>query len=456
MFWASLPLLVSGAVTGCKKSAPEGRDQPASSVSAVDDAGDAPPAPTAPPRPPRCSAPPNQATLVIRGHSKTDAESDAGVDQPFATEVGNAAFTATGFAIGALRYDDGKPQAVLALASPEGDKNQVIELGAVHGPVDPPEVASVGSRVFVAVVDSDAAGPTLRLARVDATSFENASQSLTWCGDVQQGRDDSSAFSLAAAAEGGVLVWDDYDAKTQHTVVRAVTFRADDCSKPSAPRVLSPAGADAESPSIVSRPGGFWLAWLSPAPTKKADDKKPSEASAKSPESSDEGNVVDLVPHALMLMPLDAKGAPSGEARSITSSGAHVVTFDLAATKEGGALLAYRDDPTAPGAEARLMQLALVSPDGSIQNERLEDERFTAGAPSLVPDAKGPIWFGAGADNAEVLLGTVERAKVIGLDTEALLTSKQLLTASDGRLLYVEPKGRGASLGVLRCAPRKE
>jgi hypothetical protein len=390
-------------------------------------------------------------------------EAEAGIDLPYAVEVGAAVPTTSGFAVGALRYDDGAPHALVALSDNEGARSQLIELGRVHGLADPPQVAARGNQVFAAVVDSDASGPTLRLARLDASAREQAAASLTWCAETQQGRDDSSAFSLAVLPgekASGLLVWDEYDQKTERGVLRSIAWSGDDCGKTTPPRVLSPADVDAESPNVVARPGGYWLAWLSPNhPNKASSTAKTGKASdsaigpKESPKAEDE-SVVDLLPQGLSLMPLDANGAPAGEPRRITSPGAHVVVFDLAASSDGGALLAWHDDPTAPGSEGRALSVALVAPDGSSTQHRVEDERLAAGAPTLVSDAKGTSWLAAAAVDSEVLLGTVGRAGVAELEAEPRLASRQLLTAWDGRFLYLEPHGLDATLGVLRCAPR--
>lgn len=445
---SALSLLL--VVSGCKsKPAP---DPAAPAESAL--GGDAPaPAPAAKPKPARCVAPKEPKTFDIVSRTKGDAEGEVGVDLPFSTEIGDAAATSSGFAVGALRYDDGKPQALVFLGDREGKESQLVELGVVHGLADAPAVATRGDRAFAAVVSSDAAGPTLRLARMDVASLEVAPGSLTWGGTVQQGTDDSSAFALAVgASEGGIVVWDDYDPKTKHAVVRAATFRGDDVDELSAPRVLSPPDADAEAPSVVARPGGYWLAWLSSVAPKKDDEKLPSPAQATRNED-EAGSVVELVPRGLSLMPLDSSGAPAHAARTITAPLAHVVAFELAASPDGSAVLAWRDDPTAPGAEGRAMQLAWVLADGSVRTQRLDDERFAAGAPALAVDPKGPVWLAASGEGADVLLGTVGPSSVSELLPEPALASKQVLSVFDGRLLYVEPRGRGATLGVLRCAP---
>jgi hypothetical protein len=153
-------------------------------------------------------------------------------------------------------------------------------------------------------------------------------------------------------------------------------------------------------------------------------------------------------------MPLDANGVAAGEPRRITGPGAHVVVFDLVAHGDGGAVLAWHDDPTAPGAEGRALSVAWVAPDGSVSQHRVEDERLAAGAPTLVADPKGAIWLAAAAANSETLLGIVNRQGVSELEAEPRLASRQLLTAWDGRFPYVEPRGLDATLGVLLCAPR--
>jgi hypothetical protein len=447
------------SASGCKRKE---EPPPAASVP-LGEAQEAPPPAPPPGPPPRCVPPKDAPTFAIRGRAKASTEAEAGIDLPYAVEIGTAVPTASGFAMGALRYDDGVPHALVALSDAEGARSQLIELGRVHGLADPPQVAARGDQVFAAVVDSDAAGPTLRLARLDAHVPEQAAASLTWCAETQQGRDDSSAFSLAVLPgdkASGLLVWDEYDQKAERGVLRSISWSGDDCGKTTPPRVLSPANIDAEAPNVVARPGGYWLAWLSPNHPAKVGGavkagKESADASAPKPApKAEDESVVDILPQGLHLMPLDANGAPAGEPRRLTGPGAHVVVFDLAASSDGGALLAWHDDPTAPGSEGRALSVALVGPDGSVTQHRVEDERLAAGAPTLVSDAKGASWLAAAAADSEVLLGVVSRSGVAELEAEARLASRQLLTAWDGRFLYVEPRGLDATLGVLRCAPR--
>ncbi len=415
-----------------------------------------PEAPVAPP--PRCAPAKDATTFAIRGRQKPLDEAEAGIDLPYAAEVGTAAARAGGFALGALRYDDGAPHALVALSDGEGKHSQFVELGRVHGPADPPQVASRGDEVFVAVVGSDAAGPTLRLARLDARA-PNVASSLTWCAEVQQGRDDSSAFSIAVrpSEPGGVLVWDEYDSEEERAVVRSIAWSGEQCGKVRSPTRLSPAGADAEAPRVVARSGGYWLAWLAPerAASSPAADATRGESPEGSPKSSaDLESVVDLVPRGLVLAPLDTRGELAGEPRRVTEAGAHVVAFELTATSDGSALLAWRDDPTAPGAEGRAVSLAWIALDGSVARHRLEDERFAAGAPMLSVDARGVAWLAVASADSEVLLGVATKSGVAELEPEPRLASRQLLAAHDGRVLFAEPRGLDATLGVLRCTPR--
>ncbi len=112
--WVGIALAVV-CVPACKrKEAPP----PVGSVGL--ESQEAPPPPPPPARPARCVAPKDAASFAIRGRAKASTDAEAGIDLPYAVEVGTAAPTAAGFALGALRYDEGAPHALVALSDLSG------------------------------------------------------------------------------------------------------------------------------------------------------------------------------------------------------------------------------------------------------------------------------------------------------------------------------------------------
>ncbi len=112
---------------------------------------------------------------------------------------------------------------------------------------------------------------------------------------------------------------------------------------------------------------------------------------------------------ALRLVSLDAAGKPQGAPLSLTKADSHVLSFELAPWPDGGAVLARRDDPAAPGVEGGAPKLAHVRPDGSVENGQVEGE-LGAGVPSLLvdPEPRSPgsvAWLVAGGGSESTRFG---------------------------------------------------
>lgn len=414
----------------------------------------APPPPRPKGSPPRCRASHQSGTFLIRGAHDVDGGDDGGVDQPFAVELGGAAVLASGFAVAALRHDASQTEAVVALLDRDATRGQVVALGRVFGSAEPPKLVARGDRVFVAVVDADASGPTLRLARFDAATPQ---ASLAWGPEVQQGRDESSAFSLAlsASGNGGLLAWDDYDSSHRRSVVRVARFATETWEQAAAPRNLSSADEDAEAPLIVPRQGGYWAAWLAPA----ASEKEPSLAEAAPEDEQEELALVDGAPSQLRVALLDESGTLLGEPHSVTPPTSQVVVFDLAAPGDGSsALLAWRDEKRAPGGQGAALRVASVSLDGTVQEHDVDATALGAGMPTLLPDESvredgtAPVWLAAMGTEAEHYLGLVTSGGIESFYVEPVLATKQALVAGHGGLLFAQPRGRDLVVGSVRCS----
>lgn len=448
------------AANGCRRRS-EAEERKADASSAVSSSTrevawrdePAPPAPRPKGPPPRCHAAHQSATFLIRGAHDVAGGDDGGVDQPFAVELGGAAVLASGFAVAALRHDANQTEAVVALLDREAARGRVVSLGRVFGSAEPPKVVAHGDRVVVAVVDADASGPTLRLASFDAATPE---ASLAWGADVQQGRDESAAFSLALSASGtsGLLVWDDYDARHRRSVVRVARFTTENWGQALAPRILSPTNEDAEAPLIVPRKGGYWAAWLAPS-------TRTQETSATRTVQEDEDEELTLVegaPSRLQVAVLDESGALLGEPHSITPPTSQVVAFDLTASGDGAsALLAWRDEQRAPGGQRAALRVASVSLDGAVQQHDVDATALGAGMPTLLVDDSGGgaafVWLAAMGTEAEHYLGLVDAKGVESFYVEPALATKQALVAGHAGLLFAQPRGQDLVVGKVRCSP---
>jgi hypothetical protein len=452
--------------TSCKRSSPGSgieTNESSPETESLSEDGSAPPAPEPPGPPPRCEPSGSVTSVSIRGRSAAEEGTESGVDQPFAVELGGAAVTTSGFVVGALRHDGGQTEALVTWMDSAVRRSREVSLGRVHGTPEPPKLVTVGDRVIAAVVDSDASGPTLRLARFEAGATDAG---VSWGASVQQGRDDSTAFSLALhpSGERGLLAWDEYDAGRKRTVLRGLPFVVEPWGEAAKPRVLAlpPAGpseeADAEAPALVARPGGYWLAWIAhPALRRGGAEPTPDPTSAADP-AEERSALVEGGPSQLRVALLDDAGALLGEPRSVTAPDAQVVAFDLLASADGRAHLAWRDDARAPGGSGGALFVASLSPDGTTQKYEVDAAALDAGLPALLQEGSlspsGPLWLAASGAQGQSFLGQVTAATgVEEWRAEPLLGARQPLVAGHGGILFAQPRGLDVLLDKARCAP---
>lgn len=449
----AIALVILAGQVGCKKKPSETESAPSASVAT----------PSAPSSPPRCTAPNAEALFLIGEKGPTisvDAgDDDGGVDQPeqpFAVEVGRAIAAGEGFAVGALWTKKGATRAHVAVVDGKTLKGKLIDLGAVKGDVDPPELAAAGERLVALVHDNDPSGALLRLAKLGT-----GSRDVTWGTQVPEGRDESHVSDIELGKERGAVVWDAYDKAHKHSQVQIYTFGLDDPSNATRPRVLSTEGRDAEAPRIVRRPGGFWVAWVEHAVDPRATKPKPLPApkpSASAGEPVDDPLVVDLGQRTLTVQVLDENAAPSGPIVDVSGAKSHVVVFDVVAAPDGGLYAAWRDDDRAPGGEVSGVKLARVRPDGTAEQHAVDDETLGVGAPLLLLD-EGPkdpndrVWLSLESiSDASRIASLGDNAVVVDrLDTDPLFQNGDPLAVSKGRMLLARPRGLAIELGVLEC-----
>ncbi|MGH7439642.1 MAG: hypothetical protein ACRENE_28460, partial [Polyangiaceae bacterium] len=173
-------------------------------------------------------------------------------------EVGDAVSVGDAVALSLVRRVGGDRVAAVAFVHPDRDEGvHIVDLGPTLGDAPPPRLASRGAEVVAAVYalpkggthgpaapgDTGGAGRTLLVRAVTA---EGASTLFS----LDEPRDDSLATDVAAAADGGVVVWDEATRETQpRGVVRGAAFSGR--QRVGASVDVSPKDSDADSPRVV-------------------------------------------------------------------------------------------------------------------------------------------------------------------------------------------------------------
>jgi hypothetical protein len=131
-----------------------------------------------------------------------------------------------------------------------------------------------------------------------------------------------------------------------------------------------------------------------------------------------------------------------------------VLLYDVAPLASGGLLVAARSDSAAPGVEGGALLLSEVGPDGSVHEERLDDDELGAGAPALLVegDAKLPgPWLAMSAPSDATRLG-LARGRNTTLLADALLGHAEVIAVSAGNFLVQRARGRSVTLEALQCS----
>jgi hypothetical protein len=321
----------------------------------------------------------------------------------------------------------------------------------LHGDVEPPKLASSRDHLVAAVVGNEATSSTLELVGIQhalgQTTLKRGQQ-------VSQGRDASTAFDLALGERSGLLVWDRWNKSKGHGTIETLAFDPESLAGGAEPTILDLQGDDAETPRVLSRPGGFWLIWVSHgAPEPSGAPETDATEAVEALES-----VVDVTPRRLKAVPLDQSGRPTAEPRWITSQRAHVLAYDVVSFGEG-LLVAWRDDPTVLGAEAPKVHLAKIGADGSAVVDVLEDEQMAAGTPRLFLDAavrsEPRVWLSVIGKSGKPRLGYFDAGGKLNGQLEELagLGTHEPLALGGSRFLLGRPNGRALDLLVATCSP---
>jgi hypothetical protein len=425
------------ACAGCKRASPAPAPTPSREMSAQPSALPMPEEMT------RCRRLPDLAlTLDAPALAAKPDAAAPGEDEdddallPFGVDIGAALSVPTGFAVAGVR---GAGQAFVALVSERGSRR--IDLGELHGDVETPALAAAGERLLVGLRSTDAAGFTVKLGRVgvDGNAVEWG-QELTKLGKTVTG------LSLAAQGARGVLVYQGEVKKEPRLWLGG--FAIESLAEAFEPKPLEL--KDAELPRVVPRPGGFWLSWVRSLPEPKKAVKPPKEAGpASDPEERD---ILEMGLRALEVAKLDEQGNLQGSPLRVGEPRRQVLLYDVAPTASGSLLIAARSDSAVPGAEGGALLLSEVSADGSVREERLEDDEIGAGAPRLLVDtAQSMPWLVVSAPNDATRLGPLRGAQT-SLQSDSLLGRAEVIAVSGGRFLAQRARGRQVQLEALACS----
>jgi len=440
-----------GPLAGCKRHPPAPAPVPSSLVSALPSA----PAPAedgsdgvAPPAQCRqlpgygltldAVATPAPAKPAPERVEEGDEDDDALL--PFGVDLGSAVATSSGFAVAGIR---GAGLAFLARVSDHASLR--IDLGELHGDAETPALAAAGDDVLVALRGTDAAGFTLKLGRVAGV----AGSAVEWGFELSKLGKTVTGVALATAGARGVLVYQGEE-KQGGSQLMLGTFAIGALKEPFQVKPLE--AKDAEMPRLTTRAGGYWLSWVRTLPEEKKAGKKPEAVEvAQDPE---ERELLDVGLRVVEVAKLDEQGKLLGAALRVGEPRRQILLYDVAQLASGGLLVAARSDSAVPGAEGGALVLSEVGPDGSVREERLDDDDLGAGAPTLLVDADlklpGP-WLAMSSPSDATRLGLARGGHTV-LQADALLGHAQVLAVSTGHFLVQRARGRSVTLEALACS----
>lgn len=259
--------------------------------------------------------------------------------------LGDVAVSEVGLAIGTVRSEGGRRTAALLRSGLDLADPRTIDVGPSLGDDPPPVPRFHGGAAYALWLERQLvdAGPRIRTLKVSRIGEDGKPVIVA---AVEQQADESMAFDVAWSDEAGLAVWDEdapnkpdaaYPSLSERGFVKVQQLTAN-----AHPRVASPESSDADSPQLVPRPGGFWLAWLA---------RRIEEAPA-----GVEGPGEDKSFRWVEAVMLDAKGEAAGPVRRVSSDKGRAVSFDLA--RSGADLVVVVQDEAAvsEGGGARLLR----------------------------------------------------------------------------------------------------
>jgi len=391
------------------------------------------------PPPDRCKAQ-GPADGYHIGDAPPHPSGDLGADAeamrlaPFAVELGGATRFSGGFAVGVKHHGQQGLRSAVAVLDGRGAQGRLVDVGPARGDMDAPLVVASGDDLIVGVLEPNASGLSVRLARVVGSK-------LTPGAELSQGRDESLAFDMEFGDKVGVVAWDDVVDDPARSVVLVATVARESLEGGENAKIVSGAGVDAELPRVVTRPGGFWLAYVGRAVVDE-DDKSKLATGRYAAERID--------PTWIELVPLDEQGVAISNPRAVTAKDGHVLAYDLERGRDGGAIIAWRDDDTPSGAHGGSVTTMLVNASGAGQTQTVADEHVGSGVPNLLSG-----WIAVPTDTGRLALAPMsDEGELIGTPRgETLLGIGQLLAVGpDGLLLLARPSGKSVDLITVTCA----
>jgi len=353
---------------------------------------------------------------------------------PFAVEIGSGTTYDGGFAAGTLRSAEGGTVAMLVTLGQDGRGGKLVRLTRTRGDLDPPVVFGVGPSVLVALLEPNAAGRAIKIAKVTG-------QDVTWGAELSEGRDESMALGLAASGARAVIVWDDVARGRNRSRIMLASFDTATLQSVTSARPVSPPKLDAEEPRIIARPGGYWLAYTvlgePPKPKKGAEDDEDDLPAGEA-----------IIPRWVELMPLDESGAPVSASRRATPKQGHVLAFDIELGQDGGAMIAWRDDDTPSGSSGGRVSAVLARLGGIGEPHVLAEEGIGPGVPGLLPG-----WLAVSSIRGAVQLAAMTPlAQMNGpLAPERVLGNAEPLAVTGELMFLAHPAGKALKLTVARC-----
>lgn len=413
---------------------------------------------TAAPFKPRCGPFPSAPFIIGEGpktKSKPDLPEGMAPPEeepedeiaPFAVELGQGTVVEGGFAVGVRRDGEGGAVALIATIDASGSNGNLVRLGRSRGDMDPPVVAGAGASVIAAMMEPNAGGRAIKLAKVTGTD-------VTWGPELSEGRDESLALDVAVASGRGVVTWDDVPRGEKRSRVMFAAFEIAGMTLTSPAKPISPPSGDAEIPKLTVRPGGYWIAYVTQGEEIKKNDKKASKKKKadddEDVEERDDRASGEAITHRwIEVAPLDEAGSPIAPPRAVTPKTGYVVSFDLDLGDDGAALLAYRDDDTPSGAAGGRLHSVLVRLSGASEPKVLSDDSRAAGAPDLLAG-----WIAIASVHGPTQLASVgpKGDLLDALMPEPSLGSGEPIAASKAGLLWARPAGKSMRIGLVTCA----
>lgn len=395
---------------------------------------------------------PKPATSAQPGEDAPDSPDDDLA--PFAVQLGRGVRFGGGFAVGSQRQAEGGTVSMIATLGAEGD-GKLVRLARSRGDFDAPVVASAGSAILAAMMEPNAGGRAIRIAKVEGDR-------VTWGPELSENNDESFAVDIQASGSRALVVWDDVPLGRERSVVELATFDVE-TMRGSGGRAITPPSIDADTPRIIGRPGGFWLSYLvhgvaKTAPTAEGDDepgdpsappKKPEKKGARDKDDSDTEAAGEAIAHQwIELLPLDESGFSAGAARAVTPKDSRVIGYDLASGEDGRAVLLYREDDTPSGSHGGRVKVVIAELGGIGDPQVIAEEGVGAGVPMLfggwvvIHSLSGSVQLGAIGPKGEL---TSE------LSPEKSLKQGEILAADGDAFLVATPAGRAMKLSIARC-----